>query len=357
MRKRIIVSLIVLITLSLTAGLFVAAKKRAKRKAVQEAQPFEFEVNATEYAYNEYITYRIKNAPPNSPIYWSATVGGSQEWENGAFYDNYTNGNGEWSETHQLPGWLPAGHWIKQATIGGQTATTEFDLEASDVPWWYCHLTSISKCVQIAQEKGVAQVRVRNPISIGQAQTFDLNEIKQKLTVVKLTNWVAGVTVYDPQTDKIRVYDKFKAQFLHSATNPSPNVTGSYPLPPGVGSIASDEAVLIHGYGSTSVNGITVTQQPFGMRNLANAYKVYLVYRNDYNPQVIHLAVGPAGMYWIETPGGGNNYIYVNEDDNYILDFKKGYHPFIALNPTPNDPSTTVNFKIKVNDLVNILNQ
>src|SRR5262249_50483889 len=165
MRKQIILSLIVLLALSLTAGLLIAAKKRAKGKADQTLR---------------------------------------------------------------------------------------------------CPFSSVSKCAQIAQEEGASSVTIGHAVMVCYDQTFDLNEIKEKITVVKAFNRQGQWREYDAKNDSIWTYTKYKVETLHEATNPTADLTRSWSLPAEVGSIRSDEIVLIQTGGAVTINGIEVGHFPVG---------------------------------------------------------------------------------------------
>jgi hypothetical protein len=336
--------MVIAIIAAMTMGLLV----RAKRRAAQTVG-FDFRTNALSYLPNEYVTYRITGAPPNTAIHWSTWLRDSPRDVN-VFRGDYTDGNGAWTSRVSIP--TEPGHWIYDAIISGVSRRAEFDVVEGGDPWWYCHLSSIRKCKEIALEKGSQYVRVANPFSVSYTQEFDLSAIKQHYLVVQKLEWHGTCSEYDTSDDVIRSYDKFKVQILHQPTAPLPVSPPPITPPPCVGTIAADEIVLAHKYGSVTLDGVQINQQPFGLNALAD-YQPVLILRRESNPQIVTLATGPTSIY----PTNAGNILRVNDYGDYVMDHKGGYHPFISLNPTPFDPRTSPNFSISVTNLASILNQ
>jgi hypothetical protein len=78
------------------------------------------------YFQNQSPLYNIVNAPANCSIYWSSWHGNVSTGEVNAYYGHVTNIVGSWSGWGSP--WTGAnfGYWVKQATVGGQTATVSF---------------------------------------------------------------------------------------------------------------------------------------------------------------------------------------------------------------------------------------
>ncbi|MBW8878655.1 MAG: hypothetical protein JF614_27165 [Acidobacteria bacterium] len=76
------------------------------------------------YTVGSSSTYRISGAPANTPIYWSSTLNGQPTGENHAFYNQFTDANGNWSAV--AGAWQPqhVGGWTKTASIGSAPDTT-----------------------------------------------------------------------------------------------------------------------------------------------------------------------------------------------------------------------------------------
>jgi hypothetical protein len=124
------------------------------------------------YPYSgEYITYRITGAKPNTPIYWTSWLNNSLR-EDGSFYNQYTDAQGNWSAQVQAGREEEnTGHWKKRAEVGGIFQEVEFNIKTWNYVWWNCHLGSVSKCLQIAKEKGSRAVRIAPPLSQEYQQT------------------------------------------------------------------------------------------------------------------------------------------------------------------------------------------
>ena len=92
------------------------------------ARPVAVSTDRTRYRVGEYMTY-VVTGPPNTPIYWSSWRNGASTGEVTAFYSHHTDADGRFTASGVGP-WSAAsiGFWIKQVSVGGQTAQVAFDV-------------------------------------------------------------------------------------------------------------------------------------------------------------------------------------------------------------------------------------
>jgi hypothetical protein len=95
------------------------------------AQSTTLTMDKTSYLVGETPLYTVRNAPPNSPVYWSSTVGGNPTGEVRAFYGHYTDSGGNWSGYGGT--WTDAnvGVWTKTVDIGSQSSTYMFSVNGA----------------------------------------------------------------------------------------------------------------------------------------------------------------------------------------------------------------------------------
>jgi hypothetical protein len=76
------------------------------------------------YTVGSSTTYSISGAPASSPIYWSSTLNGQPTGEDQAFYNQFTDANGNWSAVGGAWQSQQVGGWKKTASIGSAPDTT-----------------------------------------------------------------------------------------------------------------------------------------------------------------------------------------------------------------------------------------
>lgn len=346
---------------SITMGGIISWKRAI---ATVQAPQFRFSVNAREYLPDDYVTYKIEGALPNAPITYA-------QWRNnqyeGTFPAGNTDANGNWTAIDWL-GNYPlssiAGHIKREYTVGGVSSAHEWD-NVEEYNHWYCHIASVNKCVQIAQERRGGQsrttwVRIPEPLNEHIPITYDLNEVKTHYLVVERPinpGAPPSVTIHDVENDQLITYEKRKFRVMREPTTPCEICVNNSTYPSSLDPVASDELIVVYSGGTLTIGNINFVQIYRGDEAWVSAEAVHLLVRNKFNPKIVAMAGGPAGIYPIVLV---NNvpHIIVNDFGNYyVRNVKNGMHPLMSLNPVPNDPSTSDQFTISVSNLQNILNQ
>jgi hypothetical protein len=350
---------------SIAIGFFVSWKRAI---ATVQAPQFLFSVNAREYLPDDYITYKIEGALPNAPITFA-------EWRNGQYQGTFsagnTDANGNWTAIDWLGNYELsniAGHIKREYTVSGVSSADEWD-NVEQYHTWYCHVPSVNKCLQIAQEKRGGQsrpiiVRIPEPPNEHIPVTYDLNKVKAYYLVVErpiTPGAIPSVIIHDIENDQLITYMKIKVRIMREPTTPCEICVNNSTYPSSLDPVASDELIVVVS-GTASGEGlhignITLSQIYRGNEAWGAAHAVHLFVRNKFNPKVVAMAGGPASIY---TVGILNNVPYLSVNTTgifYVRNVQHGMHPLMSLNPVPNDPSTSDQFSISISDLQNILNQ
>jgi hypothetical protein len=355
--KKICLVMILTSICSIMTGLFVSPKK-----AAIQAPQFRFSVNAGEYLKDDYITYKIEGALPNSPITFN-------QWRNdqfqGTFSAGNTDANGNWTALDWLGNYQKEtliGHFKRVYKVGSVTDFDECDIVDDNI--WYCHTSSVNECLRITQEKRrgqPGQVAIPEQLCEDIPITYDLNEVKGYYLVVKhdldFSNPPPRATIYDAENEQILTYIKIKARILHEPSIPCKLCDYPSTYPSSLDPVAPDDVILVGSGGVVQVGNITLKQRYKGNGALTGSPVVLLLQRNKSNPKIVYVACGPSCIYPISVI---NNVQHINVNrfgDNYIMEEKGGLHPLMSLNPVPDDPTTSGQFRISVTKLQNILNQ
>jgi hypothetical protein len=372
--KQVGLSIIFACVCALLAGVFVAAKK-----AAVQAPQFKFRVNARDYIVSsdpfyqsDYITYRITGAAPNSPITF-------KQWKDGQYHGQFSGGNtdanGNWTALDWLgnyPATALVGHWKREYFVAGKSDPYEWDY-ISYVPgrinYWYCHSSSVNKCLQISQERrqGLSgNTVVAEPSSTDTPITYNLNEVKSHCLAVQFLPTSAPgttpppVTVHDTQNDQLITYLKIKVTVLREPTQPCNLCSNSPTYPSSLDPVAADQVILVY---PGTVGGLGLLAGNIRLLQARRGYmsgnSVLLLRRNKFNPKIVYLAGGPSAIYPIGFRFPGNIPVFTvnNHGNGYVMNVKHGLHPLMALNPVPNDPSTSDDLSMDVSQLQTILNQ
>jgi hypothetical protein len=248
---------------------------------------------------DDYPVYTIKNAPPNSPIYWSSTVNTVSTGETNAFYNQYTDANGSFTvQGGNFNG--PYGMWVKTVTVGSQTAQYAFNVEEiqyNGFPWT-CNTDSVSNCLSIAQSKGTKNVWINLPEA--EYATYDSQRDVKENTLIIYTSHVSENTyAYDQQKDTIVTYMKYRnIEVIHSPTNPVRGVFPPMTLPQGM-TVGDNEIVVVVPGGSMEINGITVFMYSPGLPppGTFSAPSLLVLDQDEYNPRIATFAMGRISAY------------------------------------------------------------
>lgn len=82
-------------------------------------------LNKSSFQVGEVPVYSVSGAEPNSAIYWSSTLNGVTV-EDGVFYGQYTDANGNWSGSGSAWTGSQVGTWTKTIEVYGGTASSQF---------------------------------------------------------------------------------------------------------------------------------------------------------------------------------------------------------------------------------------